>query len=89
MNTIGQKSKKIVLIGDGGIGKTSYVSRLMTGSFESKYIPTMGVEVNPLNYWESNNLNDIFNIWDCAGQEKYGGCKEGYLERRFWSYCNV
>lgn len=78
MNTLGQKSKKIVLIGDGGVGKTSYVSRLRTGSFERKYIPTMGVEVHPLDYWETNNLNDIFNIWDFAGQEKYGGCKEGY-----------
>lgn len=72
MNTLGQKSKKIVLIDDGCVGKTSYVSWLRKGSFERKYIPTMGVEVNPVNYWETNNLNDIFNICDCACQEKYG-----------------
>ena len=37
----------------------------------------MGVEVNPLPF--ATNLGPlIFNVWDTAGQEKYGGLRDGY-----------
>jgi GTP-binding nuclear protein Ran len=37
----------------------------------------MGVEVNPLPF--STNLGRvIFNCWDTAGQEKFGGLRDGY-----------
>jgi len=37
----------------------------------------MGVEVSPLTF--STNLGPIcFNIWDTAGQEKFGGLRDGY-----------
>lgn len=29
---------KVVLIGDGGVGKTTFVKRHLTGEFEKKYI---------------------------------------------------
>ncbi len=37
---------KLVIIGDGGVGKTSFVKRHLTGEFEKKYIPTQGSEVS-------------------------------------------
>jgi GTP-binding nuclear protein Ran len=79
MNTLIQKSKKIVLFGDGGVGKTSYINRLRTSNFTREYIPTIGIKVNHLDYWE-NNLNDIFNIWDFSGQEKYSEFIEEYCK---------
>ena len=36
---------KLVLVGDGGTGKTTFVKRHLSGEFEKKYIPTVGVEV--------------------------------------------
>jgi GTP-binding nuclear protein Ran len=72
MNTM-----KVCFIGDGGVGKTTYLKRLLTGNFESKYIPTMGVEVHPLVF-NTNKGNVIFNIWDVSGQEKYGGLCDSY-----------
>jgi len=37
----------------------------------------MGVEVNPLPFY--TNLGQvIFNCWDTAGQEKFGGLRDGY-----------
>jgi len=68
---------KLILVGDGGVGKTTFVKRHRTGEFEKKYVPTMGVEVHPLPF--STNLGPVvFNCWDTAGQEKFGGLRDGY-----------
>jgi GTP-binding nuclear protein Ran len=31
---------KVVLLGDGGVGKTTFVKRHLTGEFEKKYVAT-------------------------------------------------
>ncbi|EEH22206.1 GTP-binding nuclear protein GSP1/Ran [Paracoccidioides brasiliensis Pb03] len=68
---------KLVLVGDGGTGKTTFVKRHITGEFEKKYIATLGVEVHPLKF--QTNLGAIqFDVWDTAGQEKFGGLRDGY-----------
>jgi GTP-binding nuclear protein Ran len=64
---------KIVFIGNGGCGKTSYLNMVRTGKFESKYIPTIGVKVHLI---QIDGMT--FNCWDCAGQERFGGLQEAY-----------
>ena len=68
---------KLVLIGDGGVGKTTFVKRHLTGEFEKKYIATLGVEVHPMPFF-TNHGQIKFNVWDTAGQEKLGGLRDGY-----------
>ncbi|TIA92680.1 hypothetical protein E3P99_00522 [Wallemia hederae] len=68
---------KLVLVGDGGTGKTTFVRRHTTGEFEKKYIATLGVEVHPLSF-DTNFGKICFNVWDTAGQEKFGGLRDGY-----------
>ena len=68
---------KIVLVGDGGVGKTTYIKRHLTGDFTKKYIATLGVEVHPLKFNTNHGWIGL-NMWDCAGQEKFGGLREGY-----------
>uniref|UniRef100_A0A7S2ZBT1 GTP-binding nuclear protein n=2 Tax=Rhodosorus marinus TaxID=101924 RepID=A0A7S2ZBT1_9RHOD len=68
---------KLLLVGDGGTGKTTFVKRHLTGEFEKKYIATVGVEVRPLKFF-TNRGPVVFNCWDTAGQEKFGGLRDGY-----------
>lgn len=58
---------KVVIVGDGGTGKTTFVRRHISGEFEKKYIPTLGVEVRPLRFYTNHGWIE-FNVWDTAGQ---------------------
>lgn len=66
---------KVILIGDGGFGKTTFIKRHLTGQFEKKYIATLGVDVYPIVF-HTNRGPIKFNIWDTAGQEKRGNLRD-------------
>uniref|UniRef100_A0A2K5CA43 GTP-binding nuclear protein Ran n=1 Tax=Aotus nancymaae TaxID=37293 RepID=A0A2K5CA43_AOTNA len=68
---------KLVLVSDGGTGETTFVKRHLTGEFEKKYVATLGVEGHPLVF-HTNRGPIKFNVWDTAGQEKFGGLRDGY-----------
>ncbi len=65
---------KVVLVGDGGVGKTVMLGKFQYDTFNPKYVATLGVEVLPITL--PNNIH--FNCWDTAGQEKFGGLRAGY-----------
>jgi GTP-binding nuclear protein Ran len=68
---------KVCLVGDGGVGKTVFVKRFLTNKFERKYVATLGVEVHPVTF-NTNYGRITLNMWDTAGQEKFGGLGDGY-----------
>lgn len=68
---------KLVLVGDGGTGKTTFIERHLLGDFRKKYVATLGVEVHPLEF-DTNYGKVRFDVWDTAGQEKFGGLRDGY-----------
>ena len=68
---------KVVVVGAGGTGKSSWVSRLQGSEFQPKYLPTMGVEVHPFAFYTPRGPIQ-FNVWDCAGQERLRGLDDGY-----------
>lgn len=65
---------KVVLVGDGGVGKTTFVRRHQSGEFEKKYIATQGVEVSSITFYTTHGPIRL-NLWDTAGQEKLGGLR--------------
>ena len=77
MQAAAKPTFKLVLVGDGGVGKTTSVKRHLTGEFEKKYVATLGVEVHPLVF-HTNRGPIKFNVWDTAGQERFGGLRDGY-----------
>mmetsp|Transcript_2990 Transcript_2990/g.9118 ORF Transcript_2990/g.9118 Transcript_2990/m.9118 type:complete len:200 (+) Transcript_2990:112-711(+) len=68
---------KLILVGDGGVGKTTFVKRHLTGEFEKKYVATLGVEVHPLVF-HTNRGPIKFNVWDTAGQERFRTITSSY-----------
>ena len=40
-------------------------------------LATLGVEVHPLCFHTTRGTI-VFNVWDTAGQEKFGGLRDGY-----------
>ena len=71
---------KLILVGDGGVGKTTFVKRHLTGEFEKKYVATLGVEVHPLVF-HTNRGPIKFNVWDTAGQERYQAISSSHYRR--------
>lgn len=74
------KQFKIVITGDGGVGKTSFVNKLGNDNFYRTYIPTMGVNVISLKTTTNTGKTYILNLWDTAGQEKFGGLRDAYYK---------
>ena len=69
--------KKISLIGDPCVGKTSLIRRYVQDEFSDKYITTLGAKSTKKDLQisgESIGQNDDFNltlmIWDMVGQQK-------------------
>ena len=69
---------KCVLIGPERCGKT-FFGKVLSGSQPHKrYIPTLGVDVSPFTIQTKKEKDFKFDLWDCAGQERYSGLKDGY-----------
>jgi len=73
--------KKIVLIGDAAVGKTSLIRRFVMGSFDDKYIATIGTnvykkEVTLRDYVHQKDIKIDLMIWDILGQEGFDRVKK-------------
>ena len=66
--------KKVVLLGDGGVGKTSLIARYVVNKFDDKYIATIGTKVSKKDIQVVRPdliINLKLMIWDILGQKEY------------------
>lgn len=68
---------KMVILGQGGVGKTSLLRLIMGEEPDSAYIPTIGVDVKEFDF-EPNNTRLVF--WDFSGQPRYRKLWQPFLE---------
>ena len=71
--------KKVCMLGDFAVGKTSLVRRYVEGSFDDKYLSSIGVKISrkPLER-EGHKLNLI--LWDLGGSENFAHLQPSYLQ---------
>jgi len=65
----GAKRVKLVVVGDGAVGKTSLLIRFATGEFPNEYVPTVFENYTAQMKRETDVI--LLHLWDTAGQEDY------------------
>ena len=75
MVTVTEVKRKLCLLGDGGVGKTSLIRRFVLNSFSDDYITTIGTKVVKKRLNLRKDENNIFDlnliIWDVMGQKEF------------------
>jgi small GTP-binding protein len=72
---------KVLLVGDGGAGKTSLVKRLMGKEFDKKEPQTHGININRMQV-KSGKVTINANLWDFGGQEIMHATHQFFLSKR-------
>lgn len=76
-------SKKVCLLGDFAVGKTSLVRRFVYNLFNDKYISTIGVKVSRktvvVPHHDDKVVELTMMLWDLAGSEEFNQARASYL----------
>jgi GTP-binding nuclear protein Ran len=62
----------IQLLGEGGVGKTAWITKIRQDIFEKKYVATVGLEVHPYHV-ETNHDIITLSLYDYYGRQEYAG----------------
>lgn len=69
---------KVLLIGNGGVGKTCLVEKLTTGKFREKWESTDGISLRQYEKLEGY----VLNLWDFGGQDIYHATHRLFMQSR-------
>lgn len=75
---------KLLIIGEGGAGKTSLAKKIADETYELQpdQESTEGIEVIQWHFTQSNGKDFRVNIWDFGGQEIYHQTHQFFLSKR-------
>jgi len=73
-------ARKICMIGDFAVGKTSLVSRFVHSTFSTQYLTTVGVKVDSRILDLANGEKIKLILWDIAGEKTLGSVERTYLQ---------
>jgi len=71
-------ARKICLLGDFGVGKTSLVARLVRNTFSERYLTTVGVKVDSFTVPAEPRPVKLV-LWDIAGKSALDALNQTYL----------
>lgn len=71
-------SRKVVLVGHFGVGKSSLVRRFVQNTFSDNYIVTIGVHILKKEI-KINDLDLTLIIWDIEGKDDLQKVRSSYL----------
>ena len=79
-------SRKVVIIGDSSVGKTSILFRFVFNKFDEQSMPTLGAGFKTLQVpFKDEDLGEEgttkLNLWDTAGQEKFDALTKIYFKQ--------
>jgi len=71
---------KIIVVGNGAVGKTSMINRFCRGGFGEKYKKTLGVDFVEKRDHTVQSIGETLtmHVWDTAGQEEYDAVTSQY-----------
>merc|ERR1712154_55339 len=76
-STMAQTEYKITVLGSGGVGKSALTIRLITGTYEANYDPT--IEDSYRKQVTIDGKPALLDILDTAGQEEYATLQDQWI----------
>ena len=70
---------KIIVIGDGFVGKTGITNRFCKGQFQEDYKATIGVNFSSQKV-KFRDVQHAINLWDVAGQDQFKWLRKRYYD---------
>jgi hypothetical protein len=71
--------RKVCMLGDFGVGKTSLVARFINNVFSDKYVTTIGVKIDTKHLSVADRQLKLV-LWDIAGKNALDGVRLSYLQ---------
>jgi small GTP-binding protein len=75
-------NKKVCMLGDFAVGKTSLVRRFVYERFEDKYLSTLGVKISRKTVaipFQNQPVEMAIILWDLAGSEEFNQIRASYM----------
>ena len=81
MHSKKQKKCVIIVLGESQVGKTSFINRFNTGSFERDTLTTLGLDfvVKEMTLEDGTKVN--VKIFDTAGQERFRNLTKNFYQK--------
>lgn len=76
--TVPTVQKKVCLLGDFAVGKTSLTRRFVESRFDDRYLSTLGVKISRRSMMGTSTSFNLL-IWDLAGGDDYSHVQSSYL----------
>ena len=70
--------KKVCLMGDFAVGKTSLIRRFVEGQFQDRYLSTIGVSISRKTIQRDHHRLNLL-LWDLAGGDEFVNYQTSYL----------